>query len=928
MQEKKIGIPLEGFAEFSRVAAAEGAVLLKNDRETLPIKKGEKVSVFGRTQVDYYRSGTGSGGSVNVEYTTNLLDGLRNFVKADVNEELAAVYEKWIEENPFDNGGGAWAAEPWHQKEMPLSEEVVRKAAENSDKALIVFGRTAGEDQDNEAKEGSYCLSEEERQVLRIVTRYFEKTAVILNVSNIMDMSWLYEEYKNPITAVLYSWHGGIEGGNATAQVICGQVTPSGKLPDTVADAIEDYPSTRNHGSREQNVYQEDIYVGYRYFETFCPDKVRFPFGFGLSYTNFSIENLNAELVEKEGKSSVIVTAKVRNTGDVYSGKEVVQVYVQAPQGKLGRPARELIGFAKTGLLAPHEEETVKIEIPLSQMAAYDDSGVSGHKSCYILEEGIYYIHVGNSVRDTERVTVQGQEGILVENTCVVEELEEAAAPSVGFERMKPGEKKADGTYELCWEKVPVKTVDLLKRIQERLPEERPITGNVGIRFRDVKDGKASLDDFVAQFSREDLAAIVRGEGMCSPKVTPGVASCFGGISDHLLEDFGLPIAATSDGPSGIRMDVGAKATQVPIGTLLASTWNLSLIEELYVMEGKELLRNEIDSLLGPGVNIHRNPLNGRNFEYFSEDPLLTGRFAAAMVRGIHKGGSGATVKHFACNSQETCRNHVNAVVSERALREIYLKGFELAVKEGGANSIMTSYNPVNGYWSASNYDLNTTILRGEWGYQGIVMTDWWATMNDVEKGGNTANRTDTRSMVRAQNDLYMVVNNFGAEVNAYGDNTLEALEEGTLTVGELQRCAKNICRFILNAPVADRELPESVPAKKMQASQERIEGAQNLNENEKLVVKEGKTNGFFVEKAGVYVIAASMKMDDTVHAQSACNILLNGKICAMGQTNGTNGESVILKLDKAELERGYYTCEIDYVKPGMEVEWLKFRPF
>ena len=223
-------------------------------------------------------------------------------------------------------------------------------------------------------------------------------------------------------------------------------------------------------------------------------------------------------------------------------------------------------------------------------------------------------------------------------------------------------------------------------------------------------------------------------------------------------------------------MESGLKATQLPIGTLLACSFNIPMMEELYQMEGRELVGNEIDTLLGPGINIHRYPLNGRNFEYFSEDPLVTGQFAAAMTRGIRSAGSSATVKHFAANNQETERHNVNSVVSERALREIYLKGFEIAVKEGNANSIMTSYNPVNGHWTASNYDLNTTILRGEWGYQGIVMTDWWAKMNDVVNGGE-ADRRYTSFMVRAQNDLYMVVNNNGAAINAAGDDTVEALE-------------------------------------------------------------------------------------------------------------------------------------------------------
>src|SRR5690606_37415463 len=288
------------------------------------------------------------------------------------------------------------------------------------------------------------------------------------------------------------------------------------------------------------------------------------------------------------------------------------------------------------------------------------------------------------------------------------------------FTRMKPGSRKEDGSYELTFEAVPKRKISIAERIERNLPRTLEQTGDRGYKLRDVHEGKVSIEAFIAQLSDQDLATIVRGEGMVSPLVTPGTASAFGGVSDQLL-NFGIPVGCTADGPSGIRMDSGDKATQVSIGTLLAATWNVELVEELYVMEGQELLRNNIDTLLGPGLNIRRSPLNGRNFEYFSEDPLISGAFAAACTRGIISGGSYATLKHFACNNQEKHRSKVDAVVSERALREIYLKGFEIAVKEGGANSIMTSYNPVNGHWAASNYDLNTTILRGEWGFKGIV---------------------------------------------------------------------------------------------------------------------------------------------------------------------------------------------------------------
>ncbi|ETT55122.1 MULTISPECIES: glycoside hydrolase family 3 C-terminal domain-containing protein [unclassified Paenibacillus] len=926
MSTQNIGVPLEGFAEFSRTVAAEGAVLLKNEGQVLPLGNGESVAVFGRIQVNYYRSGTGSGGSVHVAYTTNLLDGLRSKKNISVNEELAAAYEAWIGLNPFDDGGKVWAAEPWNQKEMPLTDELVKQARSQSAKAVVVIGRTAGEDQDNADTAGSYRLTEDEKAMLVSVTAHFEQTIVVLNVSNIMDMSWVNDAaYVNPISAVIYSWHGGMEGGHAIADVLAGEVTPSGKLTDTIAYSIEDYPSTRNYGNEFKNLYEEDIYVGYRYFETFCPDKVQYEFGYGISYTTFKLEPEEAKLVNQAGEPQIEIGVTVTNTGAVYTGKEVVQVYYEAPQGQLGQPAKALAAFAKTKLLEPGESQRLTVSFPLHSMASYDDAGVTGHASAYVLEAGTYRFYAGTSVKAVSAVLLDGQEGYVLEELKVVEQLEEAMAPTESFMRMKPGARKADGSYELVSSEVPTRKVDLAERIERNLPQTLAQTGNQGYTLRDVHDGKVSMSTFIAQLSDQDLAAIVRGEGMSSPLVTPGTASAFGGVSDSLFS-YGIPVAATADGPSGIRMDSGAKATQVSIGTLLAATWNAELVEALYVMEGQELLRNQVDALLGPGLNIRRSPLNGRNFEYFSEDPLISGIFAAACTRGIMKGGSNATLKHFACNNQEKHRSKVDAVVSERALREIYLKGFEIAVKQGGANSIMTSYNPVNGHWAASNYDLNTTLLRGEWGFQGIVMTDWWAIMNDVVNGG-PADRKNMNWMVRAQNDVYMVVSNYGAEVNAYDDNTIASLENGTLTRGELQRCAINICEFIMKAPVFSRkhEIIEAVDTFKADLAIA-AEHVQVLSENAQVTPAVSGPTYIQADEAGQYRIIVSIMSPEPELAQSACNLTLNGQAVTTIQTNGTEGRWIRQKLVKVELEAGRYELKLDFVKPGLQIEWIEFK--
>ena len=363
-------LDLEKYATLARQASAEGCVLLENENQALPLRTGEKVAVFGRMAFHYYKSGLGSGGLVNTRYVVGILDALKGCEEIHLDEKLMGIYKEWIKENPYDEGQG-WGRVPWCQKEMEVTEEMLDCARDN-DISLVVIGRTAGEDQDNNAKAGSYCLTETEEDMIRRVCEASKRTVVVLNVGNIIDMSWI-EKYHPE--AVLYVWQGGQEGGNGVADVLTGKVCACGKLTDTIAENIDDYPSTANFGDPFKNYYKEDIYVGYRYFETCAKDKVLYPFGYGLSYTTFETK---AEIF-KNTENELTVSVTVTNTGSV-AGKEVVQVYVKVPQGKLGNPARKLIGFAKTQELTPSETEEFMIIIPKYDMASYDDSGVTGHK--------------------------------------------------------------------------------------------------------------------------------------------------------------------------------------------------------------------------------------------------------------------------------------------------------------------------------------------------------------------------------------------------------------------------------------------------------------------------------------------------------------------------------------------------------------------
>lgn len=894
------------YLETSARAVSGGIVMLKNDG-ALPLKQGGTAAVFGRIQLHYYKSGTGSGGMVNVSKVIGITDGLLD-AGYKLDEQLLNAYREWDEQNPFDYGEG-WGGEPWSQKEMPLTDELVGGAASRADAAIVIIGRTAGEEMDNKLEKGAFLLSDLEEDMLRRVTSAFDKTVVLLNTGGLIDMSFM-DRY--PVSAVMYVWQGGMVGGAGTAAVLTGEVSPSGKLPDTIAYEISDYPSDKFFGSGDMDCYGEDIYVGYRYFETFAKDRVRFPFGFGMSYTSF---DLTASDFKLDG-DKVTGSVNVKNTGST-PGREVVQIYCSAPQGKLGKPARVLCGFDKTRALQPGESQTLCFEIPLESVASYDDSGVTGHKSAWILEQGGYVFYAGADVRSASEAYS------LTLPETVVRQCKSALGPLTAFKRMVNSGGKPE------FEDVPL-TGEAFPHDHAKLPAEIPQTGDRGIRLADVVNGKNTLEEFTAQLTDYDLSCIIRGEGMGSPKVTAGTAAAFGGVSDTLTA-LGIPCACCDDGPSGMRLDCGTKAFSLPNGTLLASTFDRPLMTELFTFMGLEMHTNQVDCLLGPGMNIHRHPLNGRNFEYFSEDPYLTGEMASAELAGLHSTGAEGTIKHFCGNNRETRRHFLDSVISERALREIYLRGFEKAVKKGGAKSVMTTYGQVNGVWTAGNYGLVTGILHDDWGFDGFTMTDWWANIN---RRGKAPDKSDFAAMAMAQNDVYMVT----ADGAACNDNTLDSLKSGELTRGELQRNAMNILRFLTTTHAMKRVMgcddeTEIInrPADAGDVDSTDIE-FHDIDEDLTLdltgiTTEKGSSYAFGlnVSKPGVYKVTLTASSTLSELAQTSVSIFALGSPCGMFTFNGTGGAPVSQTKDVKFLSN-FMPIRLYFGGSGLKTQSIRFE--
>ncbi len=758
--------------EISRKAAQEGMVLLKNENGCLPFAPGQKIAVFGKAQIDYSKGGGGSGNTYTA-YSRNVTEGLEikeREGKIRLFQPLSDYYREAVKplyEALVKSGGTLY---PGLIGEPELPDGLMEQARAFTDTAVVTISRFSRESFDRQGVpgDGDFYLSPAEETMVGKVLAAFPRVVVLLNTGGMMDVTWFKDDPK--VQGVLLLWQAGMEGGLAAADLLVGDATPSGHLADTFADRFSSYPNADHfNDSPDYLEYAEDVYVGYRYFETFeeAKSKVCYPFGYGLSYTTFetSVPMLSVY------PDHYTVTVSVKNVG-TRPGKEVIELYASAPQGKLGKPSRVLIGFKKTKELKPGEEDTRTLNFTKYQLSSYDDLG-KVRKSAYVLEAGEYRFYLGENVRDAKELP----ESLTIEETEIIDQLSPKCVPKRLKERLT-----ADGTMEAlptdfeaplpeydvnhCPQEADTPDENNWKRpkLYKLRPEERPAN------FADVAGGAMPFEEFFGKLSIEQKISLLGGQP------NRGAANTFG-FGNILL--YNVPNAMTADGPAGVRIapSAGVTTTAFPCATLLACTFNESLLMEIGETAAEEMAENGFGIWLAPAVNIHRNPLCGRNFEYYSEDPYLAGRLASALVQGVQKHGVAVTVKHFACNNKETNRKESDSRVSERALREIYLKAFEICVKEGKCWAIMSSYNYVNGVRTSENKELLTGILREEWGFDGVVCSDWI-----------THGRHDRE--IAAGNTIKMPCGS--------PEFVLEQYQKGLLSEEVIDRAAKDVLRLLL----------------------------------------------------------------------------------------------------------------------------------
>ena len=817
-------------AILAREAAAEGFVLLKNEAQTLPLKPGTKIGLYGAGAVRTIKGGTGSG-DVNNRYNVNIYDGLKNAGYEITSVEWLEGYdrrylaarESWkaeifrkLTEECNGNFFEAYSTTPFSMPAGAVIDEAAAKE-DGAEIAMYVLARIAGENADRRDEAGDYYITEEERAQIAALCEAYEKVILVVNTGGLIDLAFT-DEFPN-ITAVLQFVQAGQEGGNALADVISGKVTPSGKLVDSWALDYMDYPNAAYFSHKSGDVYREEyregIYVGYRYFDTFDVP-VRYSFGYGLSYTEFDIKVTGiSKQISVQGKPILSVSVDVINTGAAYSGKEVVQVYVSCPQGKLPKEFRRLAAFGKTKLLAPGETQSLTLSMDLYQLTSYSEE-----QAAWLLETGTYGIWVGNAlstaalcgtfVLDETKVLVQ------CEHICPLKEsLEELQADKAKLEEkqtawLRKAEERKLPKVQISAKELPTETV-----VYEKLQDQYP--GRTG--------------EIVDQLSTEELIALATGDPAkdqgasalgSAGQTVPGAAAETVTVAEKA--PYYVASIVLADGPAGLRLrseyqvredgsiDGGdfldgfengyfaepkeskgivyhQYCTAIPVGTLLAQSWNLELMHTLGRMIAGEMNEFEVTLWLAPGMNIHRNPLCGRNFEYYSEDPLLAGSMAAAMTQGVQSiPGCGTTIKHFACNNQEDNRMGSDSILSERTLREIYLKGCETAIRSAQPMAMMTSYNLINGVHAANNYDICTKAARDEWGFAGAIMTDWTTTTD------STAGECTAAGCMKAGNDMVMP-----GDMRDHA-SIRQALKDGTLDIRELKRCVYHTIKIILQS--------------------------------------------------------------------------------------------------------------------------------
>lgn len=784
--------------------ACEGMVLLKNDG-VLPFTT-KKVALYGPGANRTIKGGTGSG-EVNERHSVSILEGMEN-------RGFEILSKKWIEDYEvfYEKAHADYREEKKKRLNFLKVSSIMDMLFDNfrmptgpaitevvdTDSCVYVLSRQAGEGGDRKLEAGDYYITEEEKAAIAFCASHYDKFVLVINCGSAMDMGFL-EEIPG-IRAVLYICQPGTEGGHAVADILSGTVTPSGKLTDTWAKRYQDIPFAMEYsslnGDLKQENYKEGIYVGYRYFDSFGVEPA-FPFGFGLSYTQFAMACSGMQVDGRQVQMQVLVT----NVGSRFAGKEVVQLYVSAPNGQLHKEYQSLAAFQKTDLLAPGDSQTVMLQFDLGSLASYQQEG-----GYFVLEKGEYVIRLGNSSRNTViAAVVELPQQVIIsqhQHICPLQQpLEELVAPEREQEDLSGAIRCqiSPNAFETTFHSY-----------------ENPAI------CRDVR-----VRQWLKKLTVPDMVDIVVGVGQLKNRhgfTLPGAV----GVTTSKFWDRGLANVALCDGPAGLRVmsrsTVDAKGhvkpvemamsvyeyipapvkklltgdiqkevplyqftTAYPVANCLAQSWNTALMERFGNAIYEEMKEFGCTFWLAPAMNIHRNPLCGRNFEYLSEDPYLTGAMAAAITRGVQKEkGYYVTIKHFACNNQEDNRTHVSSNVAERALREIYLRGFGMAV-QAGAKSVMTSYNKLNGVYTPNSHDLCTKVLRNEWGFDGVVMTDWYST---------NPGQGDNAICMAAGNDLIMP----GMFINK--QQILLGLQTGKIQKKDLMRCCGNVLKAILDSEI------------------------------------------------------------------------------------------------------------------------------